>query len=64
MTTNEAGPYLERAKAWFDSHDVLFHTYWDADSAFPGRLSGGDRPRSVEAFTRLFSGGPSNQTIR
>ncbi len=64
VTTNEAGPYLERAKAWFDSHDVLFHTYWDADSAFPGRLSGGDRPRSAEAFTRLFSGGPSNQTIR
>ncbi len=59
VTTDDAEPYLERAKAWFDSHEVLFHTYWDSDSAYPGRLSDGKFPHSAAAFRRLFSGAAS-----
>jgi hypothetical protein len=57
VTTDSAEPYLERARAWFDAHDVLFHTYWDSDSAYPGRLSDGSRPRSAAAFVHLFGRG-------
>jgi hypothetical protein len=54
VTTDLAEPFLRRARAWFDAHDVLFHTYWDSDSAYPGRLSDGARARSGAAFVQLF----------
>ena len=55
VTTDAAEPYLERAKVWFDGHDVVFQTYWDSNGAYPGRLSDDRFPRSAAAYRRLFS---------
>jgi Glycosyl hydrolase family 26 len=55
VTTDNAAPFLERAHAWFNAHNVLFHNYWDSDADYPGQLSNGRRGRSSAAFLRLFS---------
>ncbi len=55
VTTDDAGPILERVKAWFDDHDVVYQTYWDSNSEFPGKLSGGQFARTGDAYVRLFS---------
>ena len=34
------------AKAWFDSHNVVYQTYWNSNASFPGKLSDGKFPRS------------------
>ena len=55
VTTDNAAPFLERAKAWFDSNDVVYQTYWDTNADYPGKLSDGKFPKSASAYTRLFS---------
>ena len=57
VTTDNAEPILERVKAWFDSHDVVYHTYWDSNADFPGKLSNGQFARTGSAYIRLFSQG-------
>jgi len=51
----KAGPYLEKAKAWFDSHDVEYQVYWDSDTNFPGKLSDGSDAETGQAFAKLFA---------
>jgi Glycosyl hydrolase family 26 len=63
VTTNNAGPFLERAKAWFDSHDVVYQTYWNSNASFQGKLSDGKFPRSANAYSRLFSRDPPRRQI-
>ena len=46
--------YIERAKAWFERYRVVFHTYWNSNSAFPGKLSDGQYPNSAAAYKRAF----------
>jgi hypothetical protein len=44
---NSDGPsYMAKAKTWFDTHPVLFHTYWNSNSAFSGKLSDGQYPKA------------------
>jgi beta-mannanase len=50
-----AGPYLEKVNAWFDSHDVEYQVYWNSNATFPGKLSDGSDAETGEAFTKLFS---------
>ena len=55
VATDNAAPFIERAKAWFDSNNVVYQTYWDSDAVFEGKLSGGRLPRAASAYVRLFS---------
>ncbi|WP_343895524.1 glycoside hydrolase family 26 protein [Craurococcus roseus] len=55
VTTDNAEPILERVKAWFDDHDVLYQTYWDSNAGFPGKLSRGSFAGTGSAYVRLFS---------
>ena len=55
VTTDNAEPILERVKAWFDRHDVVYQTYWDSNADFPGKLSDGQFARTGNAYVRLFS---------
>jgi glycosyl hydrolase family 26 len=57
MTTDDAEPILDRVKAWFDRHDVVYQTYWDSNADYPGKLSGGQFPRTGRAYIRHFSHG-------
>jgi hypothetical protein len=56
ISSNNAAFYIEQAKAWFDRHDVLFHSYWNSDADYPGKLSSGQYPRAGATFRSLFGG--------
>jgi Ca2+-binding RTX toxin-like protein len=55
----DASVYIDKAKAWFESHNVDFHTYWNglADSGYDGKLTDNSDPGSVDAFRRNFGAG-------
>ncbi|MXP65965.1 hypothetical protein E0493_21695 [Roseomonas sp. M0104] len=54
VTTNDGRSFLELAKEWFDSHDVVYHSIWDSDVHYPGRMSDGSGGDTGEAFKALF----------
>jgi len=54
IMSDGAGPYIERAQQWFEQHDVVFHTYWNSNSAFQGKLSGGQYPTAGATFIQVF----------
>jgi hypothetical protein len=51
---SDAGPYIERARAWFAQHDVVYHTYWDSNLDFHGMLSSDQYPRAGDAYRAAF----------
>jgi hypothetical protein len=55
IRSNNAGPYIERAKAWFTSHSVVFQTYWNSNADFPGKLSDNQYPSSGAAYRAAFA---------
>jgi hypothetical protein len=54
IRSNDAAYYIQQAKIWFETHDVLFHTYWNADNEYPGKLSEGQYPSSGAAYKTAF----------
>ncbi|MDJ0391509.1 glycosyl hydrolase [Roseomonas sp. E05] len=57
VTTDNARPFLEAAKEWFDSHDVVYHSVWDSDVLYPGKMSDGSGGDTNQAFKELFGSG-------
>jgi len=55
VMSDNAGSYLEKARAWFESHDVVYQNYWNSDYAFAGSLTDGSYPNAAEAYRKLFS---------
>ncbi|PWC29417.1 glycosyl hydrolase [Teichococcus aestuarii] len=56
VMTDAASPFVKAAKAWFDSHDVVYHAYWDSNSSFPGKISDNSDPTTGATFRSMFSG--------
>lgn len=54
ISSNVAAPYLKAARDWFDAHPVAFHTYWDSNADYPGKLSDRQYPESGAAFREFF----------
>jgi hypothetical protein len=54
IPSNDSAPYIEKAKDWFDSHNVLYQIYWDSNADFRGKLSNGQFPKSGAAFRAAF----------
>jgi beta-mannanase len=54
ISSNDSAPFIEKAKAWFDSHNVLYQIYWDSNADFRGKLSSGQFPNSGAAFKAAF----------
>ena len=50
----DATAFIQKADAWFDSHNVVYQTYWDSDAAFPGKLSDGTDVASGTAYKAAF----------
>lgn len=59
VTTDNMAPYVAQAKAWFDSHNVVYQTYWNTDDAYPGKLSDNSDPKTGSAYISSFSGSSS-----
>jgi hypothetical protein len=54
VMSNNAGPYIERARAWFAQHNVVYHTYWDSNLDFKGKLSANQYPQAGSAYRTAF----------
>jgi hypothetical protein len=54
MMADDAGPYVRSARRWFEEHDVVFHSYWDSNSAYPGKLSEAQYPATGAAYREEF----------
>ncbi|MES2462592.1 MAG: glycosyl hydrolase, partial [Armatimonadota bacterium] len=63
ISADNATPYLTAARDWFAAHPVVFHTYWDSNADYPGRLSDGQYPQSGASFRSLF-GSPVIKTAK
>ncbi|MBI0435022.1 glycosyl hydrolase [Roseomonas sp. KE0001] len=59
VKTDTAAPYIKLVQDWFESHDVVYQTYWDSNDAFPGKISDGTEPRTGAAYKAAFGGGGS-----
>ncbi|WP_176559861.1 glycosyl hydrolase [Teichococcus rhizosphaerae] len=51
---DNAGPFVQLAKEWFEKHNPVLQSYWDSDAAYPGKLSDGSDPRTGAAFKEAF----------
>ncbi len=49
-----AGAYVQSAANWFDHTRPLYQGYWNTDSTFPGKLSGGALESAGAAFRAAF----------
>lgn len=54
VMSDGAGPYIDHAKAWFASHDVVYDSYWNSNTDFSGELSGGQYPNAGAEFQKDF----------
>jgi hypothetical protein len=54
MMSDNGAVYIQQAKNWFDSHDVVYQTYWNADNDFKGKLSSGQYPNAGAAYRQAF----------
>ena len=54
IMSDKAGPYIQQAKAWFTSHDVVYQTYWNSNASFTGQLSSGQYPNAGAAYKAAF----------
>lgn len=55
VMSDTAGPYIAAAGRWFAGHRTLYQSYWDSNSAFPGKLSGGRLGRAGAAYRATFA---------
>jgi hypothetical protein len=54
VMSNDGAIYIQKAQAWFLSHDVVFHTYWNSNASFSGKLSDGQYPTAAAAYKTAF----------
>ena len=54
VNSDTAGPYIQKAQEWFESHNVVYQQYWDSNAAFSGLLNGGNYPNAAAAFQDMF----------
>jgi Ca2+-binding RTX toxin-like protein len=50
VNSDTAGPFIAKAIAWFETHDVAYWGYWNSNSAFTGQLDNNQYPNASEAF--------------
>ncbi|MFC3127704.1 glycosyl hydrolase [Pseudoroseomonas globiformis] len=48
--------FVNLARQWFDSHDVVLQSYWDSNADYPGMLSDNSDPTTGAAYKEAFSG--------
>lgn len=51
---DDAASYIESARAWFEDHRVVYHSYWSSNTAFAGKLSDDQYPITGAAYRSAF----------
>jgi hypothetical protein len=54
VQSDDAAYYIQQAEAWFVSHQVVFHEYWNSNADFAGKLSDGQYPNAGAAYKKVF----------
>ncbi|MXP63637.1 glycosidase [Roseomonas sp. M0104] len=54
VMTDNAKPYVDAMKYWFDTHNVLWQSRWDSDDNYSGLLSDGTEPHTGQAYVDAF----------
>ncbi|MFC3127242.1 glycosyl hydrolase, partial [Pseudoroseomonas globiformis] len=51
---NNASGFIKAAADWFESHNVVYQSYWDSNAQYPGRLSDGSDWNTGSAYKSEF----------
>lgn len=54
VDSNNSESYIRNMDAWFESHDVLYQSYWNSSSDGLGKLSDWHLPNASEAYKDAF----------
>jgi hypothetical protein len=54
IMSDNAAYYIQHAQTWFESHHVVFQTYWNSNTSFQGKLSDGQYPNAGAAYKTAF----------
>ncbi|HWL79569.1 MAG TPA: glycosyl hydrolase, partial [Roseomonas sp.] len=63
VTGDNAAAYIKLVQEWFGNHNVVYQSYWDSNSAYPGEMSDGTDPNSGAAYKAAFSGPSHTATV-
>lgn len=61
IKADNAAPYIAKAAEWFESHNVLYQSYWDDNHEMPSKLSDGSNPQNAAeaaAYKAAFGKAP------
>jgi hypothetical protein len=57
VMTNTSGPFIVKMRTWIESHNMLYHNYWDSyDGSYAGKLSDGHNPATGAVYIEEFAG--------
>jgi hypothetical protein len=54
IQSNNAGPYIAHVRDWFESHPVVYQSYWNSNDQYPGELSHDQYPDAGDAYRAAF----------
>lgn len=53
--------FVEQFQKWIESNDVVYHTYWNSNSAYKGKLSADAYPQAGAKYKEVFGGRTSRK---
>jgi len=59
VNSDAAGPFILQAAKWFSSHGIVYHSYWNSNADFAGRLSDNQYPNAGAAYRSAFGASSS-----
>jgi hypothetical protein len=54
VCSNNFGQYVRNAAAWFSAAQVAYHSYWNSNADYAGRLSNNQYPETSNSFRSVF----------
>lgn len=54
VALDTSGPYIAHAAEWFRKNPTFYHSYWNSDADFTGKLSNGRIPKAGAAYIAEF----------
>ncbi|WP_264045162.1 Calx-beta domain-containing protein [Methylobacterium flocculans] len=66
IKADNAAPYITKAAEWFQSHNVLYQSYWDDNNEMPSKISDGSNPQNAAeaaAYKAAFGTAPNSNNV-
>jgi glycosyl hydrolase family 26 len=55
IRTDQSGPFISKLRDWTDTHNFLYHNYWESNSAYPGQLRLNQYPTAGAVWRQEFT---------